>query len=214
MFKSMSKHVRKISVLRKLIFALVNLPADLPNLLDVVVQFATKDEEFTIPSNEIKVLLENIYELDCKAFATDNKLLQELLTFQVAERKPLGYILISPNEYCLLCNKKMLLRKDRPASITIYDDKLGTIPGSHYHKYCSCGFTQYYGYYTTMGSTSVYYNSNWGSLDYFMSSRETAFSINLLKQFNAQILIGQQSFKQCADVYNYLHCSSKGSQLR
>ena len=41
----------------------------------------------------------------------------------------------------------------------------------------------------------------WDTLPYFVSSRET----KLMKQFDAQILMGQQSFKQCAEVYNHLH---------
>ena len=182
MFKLVSKHVRKVSVLRKLIFALVNLPADLPNLWDVVVQFATKDEDCSLSSSDIKVLLENIEELDSAAFTTDSKLLQELMKFHVPRQKPLGCVLIS-------------------------------LPGNHYHKYCSCGFTQYYGYYTTGGSAEVHYNPNWESLPYFVSSRETAFSMDLLKRFNAEILLGQNSFKQCADVYNYLHNYNQGNKL-
>lgn len=214
MLKSVPMQVKKVSVLRKIIFALVNLPDDLPNLWDVVVQFATKDEDYSIPSNDIKMLMENIQELDSAAFTTDLKLLQELMKFQIPRHKPLGCILISSNGICLLCEKKLLLRKDRPAPLVIYDDRLGTVPGSHYHKYCSCGFTQYYGYYTTGGSTEVHYNPNWESLPFFVSSRETAFSINLLKRFNAEILLGQLSFKQCADVYNYLHTNQDSQHSR
>ena len=29
--------------------------------------------------------------------------------------------------------------------------------------------------------------------------------LKLLRQFDAEVLIGQMSFKQCADAYNYLH---------
>lgn len=81
--------------------------------------------------------------------------------------------------------------------------------GSHFHKYCtnrSCGFTRYYGYYTTGGSAAhVLYNHDWESLPYFVSSRETVFCMQLLRRVNAGILLGQQSFKQCADIYNFLH---------
>ena len=94
----------------------------------------------------------------------------------------------------------------------VYDDVNGSMPGSHYHKYSknrSCGLTQYYGYYTDGGSSSVYYNSDWRTLPYFVSSRETVFSMKLMKQFDAQIFIGLLSFKQCADLYNYLHACDK-----
>ena len=212
MLKLVSTQIRKVSVLRRLIFAVINLPDDLPNLWDVVVQFATKNDDCSISANEIRVLIENIQEVDSVAFATDSELLQELMKFQIPKQKPLGLILVSSNQSCPLCGKHLLLRKDRPASLVVYDDQLGSVPGSHYHKYCSCGLTQYYGYYTISGSTDVLYNSEWECLPYFVSSRETAFSIKLLKQFNAEILLGKLSFKQCADVYNHLHSYSKGNE--
>ena len=51
----------------------------------------------------------------------------------------------------------------------------------------------------------MYYNSNWKSL----SSKETAFSMKLMEQFDAQILIGQLSFKQCADLIIYTHVKNQ-----
>ena len=36
-----------------------------------------------------------------------------------------------------------------------------------------------------------------------MASRETAFSTTYLKQFDVNCLIGQISYKQAADIYNY-----------
>ena len=137
---------------------------------------------------------------------------------------------------CLLCGCKLLLRKDRSSTIVIYDDKLGTLPGgqyrlelftfvltlrtsvgTHFRKYCTgraCGFTQYYGYYTRGGKSSdVFFNMNWHTLQYFVQSRETAFSVKLTERFNANILLGQQSFKQCADVYNYLNKKQSGLLL-
>lgn len=143
------------------------------------------------------------------AFASDKKLLQDLMEFQVPKCKPLGLILISCKNDCLLCGSKLVLRKDRPSPVVIYDDNIGTMPGSHFHKYCTnqaCGLTQYYGYYTTGGlSSQVIFDPNWESLPYFVSSRESVFSMDALKRFSGEILLGQLSFKQCADVYNFLH---------
>ncbi len=60
--------------------------------------------------------MENIEELDSATFATDNKLLQELMKFQIPRHEPLRCILISSSESCLT---KLLLRKDRPARLVI-----------------------------------------------------------------------------------------------
>ncbi len=110
---------------------------------------------------------------------------------------------------CVVCESALKLRKDRPSSVVVYDDNMGTLPGSHFHKLCtnrSCGCTQYYGYYTTGSLPSkVFFNSEWDTLPFFVSSRETVFSMAALKRFDSGILLGQLSFKQCADIYNHLH---------
>ena len=42
-------------------------------------------------------------------------------------------------------------------------------------------------------------------LPYFMCSRETGFSVEILKKFDMECLIGQISYKQCAEIYNSYH---------
>lgn len=138
-------------------------------------------------------LLENLHELNCAAFNTDIQLLKQLVEFPLPNNKPLGLVLISDCECCMICKSKLIIRKDRPATVIVYTDTMGSVSGSHFHKYCSnikCYFVQYYGYYTSGGSGEVFYNSNWKSFPYFVS-KETAFSIDLLNRFNAEILLGQ-----------------------
>ena len=43
------------------------------------------------------------------------------------------------------------------------------------------------------------------TLPYFMSTRETAFEMAMLKQLDAEILIGQLSYKQKSKIYNVVH---------
>lgn len=47
------------------------------------------------------------------------------------QRKPLGVVLISQELCCAICRQELTLRKDRPASVVVYDENLGTVPGSH-----------------------------------------------------------------------------------
>ena len=209
MFKIISNNISRPSVFRKIAFAVTHLPSDYPNYWETVVNFATEHgSKDVITKEEARILVENIEELDSTVFDNDAKLVQDLLRFQI-NSKPLGVILISSQKKCVLCTGKLILRKDRPSSVVIYDDIMGSLPGSHFYKYCtnpSCGCVQYYGYYTTGGSSAtVLYNVDWESLPYFVSSRETVFSMKLLRRFNAEILIGQQSFLQCSDMYNFLH---------
>lgn len=48
----------------------------------------------------------------------------------------------------------------------------------------------------------VYYDKDWASLP---SSRETAFTMEMMQHLDAEILIGQLSDKQRADIYNHIH---------
>jgi len=103
---------------------------------------------------------------------------------------------------------KQAAAEDRPLSVVIYDQQMGTIPGSHYHKTFinrACSVTHFYCYTTAGSSSEVHFDPDWESQPYFVSSRESVFSLQLLRQFDSEILIGQMSFKQCADAYNYLH---------
>ena len=201
----LAKYFSDASVLRKLLFALVHLPDDLPNRWVLALEFARNGMSGTVSADQVRVLSENLLELDAEAFATDNVLTAEILQYPAS--KPLGVVLISANDRCGQCESKLLLRKDRPSPLVIYHDTMGSIPGTHYHKYCSnkkCNYTQHFGYHTG-SDIGVYFDADWETLPYFVSSRETAFDLRLLRRIDSEILLGQQSFKQCADVYNHLH---------
>ena len=97
-----------------------------------------------------------------------------------------------------------MLRKDRLSPVVIYDDNMSTIPGSRFHKYYTnqaCGLTQYY----WLLYSQVIFDLEWESLSYSVSSHESVFSMDVLRCFNAEIVLGQLSFKQCADIYNFMH---------
>jgi len=170
-----AKHIKDVSVLRRMLFASTCIPEDHSNYWEILVEFGNKGRHADRKKiDETKLMFQNMKELDCTAIATDRQLFEELTAFQIGN-KPLGIVLISNNNTCLVCSSKLLLKKDRPAQVTVYDDIMGSILGSHYHKYCKnrqCGFTQFYGYYFKGGSLLVYFNSDWSTLPYFFSSNE------------------------------------------
>lgn len=214
MLGALAKYIDDVSVLRKLLFAVSHLPPDLPALWEVAVEFATGErvKKNEITATQARLFMENIEELDALAFATDRVLQKELNNFRFSGKQPMGVILMSQNKQCCKCGSSLQLRRDRPSSVVIYDDEMGTVPGSHYHKLCtnqSCGLTQFYGYVSF--NCSIYYNLDWEVNPYFVSSRESVFSMQLLKRFDSEILIGQMSFKQCADAYNFLHLHTTSS---
>ena len=140
----------------------------------------------------------------------DRFLLQELSQHQFppSSPHPVGVVLISATVKCFLCQRPLSLRADRPSRIVIYDDRLGTLPGTHYHKYCRtprCTVHQYYRYHTKGNKGELHYDSDWSALPYFVSTQKTAFSMTLLQKYDAELLIGQVSYKQRADIYNFVH---------
>ena len=209
MFQEVDSVVPDLSILRKLLFASVFIPKETPHYWEELIAFAF-DGKTEKPNNEdIRVLLENIECLDQKAFSTDTELLACLRSHDSVQGIPLGVILISENCTCKLCGGKLLIRSDRPSCVTLYTDTMGTVPATQFRKYCQnyrkgCTFTQHYSYHslTDDGEANVIYDDNWADLPYFVSTSMTA---NFLEKFDAEILIGQVSYQQRCDIYNYHH---------
>ena len=85
MLGAISKYISDVSVLRRLLFAAVHLPQDLPNIWGVAIEFAVKGKESrnAINSQQAQMFMENIQSLDDAAFSSENQLLLDLLEFQV-----------------------------------------------------------------------------------------------------------------------------------
>lgn len=155
--------ISDVSVLRRILFAVAHLPSDCPQLWEIAIHFGTKQKGSRnhITPSQAHILFENLRELNSEAFANDQSLLQELSQHQFppSSSHSLGIVLISPRTECCKCQTPLSLRSDRPSRIVIYDDRLGTLPGTHYHKYCRkprCQVHQYYGYHTR-GDGELYY---------------------------------------------------------
>lgn len=210
MFQEVSTVVPDVSVLRRLLFASVHFPKEMPRYWEEVTAFAFIGADKEPKPTEVKVLMENIEFLDQKAFNTDSELYTELRKRTGFQNSPMGIVLVSSNITCLVCGGKLLIRSDRPSSITLYTDDMGTVLATQFRKYCQnnhkgCSFTQHYSYHSTSDhcDTELVYDVNWAALPYFVSSNKTAFSMKFMERLDAEILLGQVSYKQKADIYNY-----------
>lgn len=210
MFQEVARIVPDIAVLRRLIFASAYIPKEMPHYWEEVTAFAFNGVDKKPEPEGVKVLMENIELLDQKAFNTDTELLADLRTHDSIQNQPLGIVLISSNTICLQCGGNLLVRSDRPSSLTLYTDDMGTVPATQFRKYCQnyrkgCSFTQHYSYHSTSddNDTEIIYDVNWADFPYFVSSNKTAFTTEFLKRFDAEILLGQVSYKQKSDIYNY-----------
>ena len=173
----LAKYIQDVSVIRRLLFAVVFLTPDLPMYWGVVIEFATAGKVSVICYTWSSQGIDWKYQKSwCNCISTDHALQREMIFLTIAGKKPLGVPLISPCTSCLLCGSKLQLRKDRHAPVVIYDIKHGTIPGAHFSKFCpkrTCSFIQCYGYYSSFNK--VMFNPDWCSLEYFLSSRDTDF---------------------------------------
>ena len=132
MLEVISKYIKDVSVLRRILFAASVLPPQLPQFWGVVVEFATLGNisAQSVTPEQARVFIENLHVLNAKAFDTDETLFQELLQSEIPAARPLGIPPISTNNTCLVCGSNLLLRKDRPAPIVVY---MTAFVGSYLH---------------------------------------------------------------------------------
>ena len=211
MFALVSKSVKDTSVLRRLQFAAAFLPKDIPKYGEAITSFALtgKEDRNSLNPAQAVQIVENLAMVDSAALASDVELTREIVAMKRPESDaPIGYPLISNKSKCGKCGSKLYIRESRFSSVTLYHDQLGTLPGTHYTRYCrrkGCSFQQHYGYYTEGDCSEVMYDSDWSEEQFFMSTRETGFCMDMLRRLDKEILIGQISYKQRADLYNAIH---------
>jgi len=203
--------LQDLSVLRRLIFAVVYLPKDLPQYWSVVGEFASQGDKGLEPE-VVRLAVENLRLLNEQAFVTDKQLTDEIHALQTMPEAgtPLGVVLISSKTACSLCGGKLLIRHDRACQITVYTESFGTVIGTHYHKYCqnyrrNCTFRQHYGYSsrTMNGQHVCLYDPDWKDHKCIISTQETAFELKMLEKYDTELLLGQVSYSQKAEIYNH-----------
>ena len=132
-----SSVVKDASALRRMLFATANLPQKLPHYWEVIASFSCIGSSSSIDPATVKLLMSNLQILNDQAFSTDLELTRELLNADSKSSvKPSGVVLLSAKNTCRLCGGKLLLRGDRPSKVTLYTEHLGTVPATHYHKFC------------------------------------------------------------------------------
>ncbi len=140
-----------ISVLRRVLLATEQLPRETPSFWEIVTAFRFKKITKKTASEKVRMLVENTEVLDSEALKMDTELLKELIKHEGFDGRRLGIVLISSNSTCKLCGGNLIVRADQPSFLTGYTNTLGTVPMTHFRKYCSkahygCSFTQHYGW--------------------------------------------------------------------
>lgn len=214
MFGIIGNSGQRFSLIRRLCFAAKHLPEETPRYWEQVVGFANSacsshslaEKPFT--AKDARLCVENLMELDAGFLENDTSLFKEMCQRSTHANNPLGCVLISKNNTCRVCGDRLLLKaRDSIRKVVVYDEVHGTYIGCHYVKFCkniTCKFRQYYGKYTTDG-VELYYDPDWMGNDFLLSTQQTAFSMRLIKNFDTELLIGQISYNQKANIYNTIH---------
>ena len=100
----LAKHIQDVSVLRRLLFAVVFLSPDLPMFWGVVLEFATagKVSKSSITPEQVKVLIENLQSFNAAAFQTDDELQKQLIFLDAPGLKSIGLPLIGQKSSCFV----------------------------------------------------------------------------------------------------------------
>ena len=147
----MSEHVDNPSTLRKIIFASIHLPNDIPNYWRLVAVFAAHgSKDKALHPSKVQALVENLQYLDKHAFVNDEKLMESLLQEEQSDGKPLGIVLISPLCRCQTCGADLAVKADRPSHLTLYSDTYGTVTAMHYRKICKNTHKEHATQFSTM----------------------------------------------------------------
>lgn len=209
MMEPLASAVPDVAVVRRMLFATKSLPPDCPQYWDVIRDFATRGSSITLESGQVQALMENTQFFSAPAFHFDHQLQRELTMLpRPPDGQPLGVILISPKTRCCICGGNLITRIDRPSAVTLYTNNMGTAPAKHYRRHChkkGCDVVQHYGFFSASRFEGVQYDEDWANLQHFISSQETAFELSMLERFDAELLIGQVSHKQKAEIYNHIH---------
>lgn len=118
----------------------------------------------------------------------------------------LAAILVTGKTQCRLCAKPHHVKALQISQVVVYNDVKGTFLATKIPKVCCnkvCKFTQHYEYYT-VGNEKCF-DEDWFDEEFLLSSARTAFSINLLKKLEIEILSAKMSFKEKAEIYNAVH---------
>ena len=113
----MLEHSSNLPLLRKILFAAVHLPSEMPKYWEAVAEFSSGSKKVT--ASQARNFVENLQYLKQSAFVTDKQLLEELYFQKDASLRSAGLILISSRKLCTECGAHLLLKADRPSTVTV-----------------------------------------------------------------------------------------------
>lgn len=95
LFEELSDYLESPSVLKRMLFAVVNLSRDLPDYWTIVRNFGISGaDDKSLTSTKVKALVKNLQYLDKDLFLSDKNLMELLMKEQGRDGKAIGIALI------------------------------------------------------------------------------------------------------------------------
>ena len=101
---------------------------------------------------------------------------------------------------CRKCGTTLAL-ENKVHPVVVYSNQIGTYLGCRVTKWCKkCKIYEHYGFWTE--GKKKHYNPECLSLDFILSSEDTAFDNTLIKECSNLLVIGAVPFRTFAASYN------------
>ena len=137
--------------------------------------------------------------LHSEMFISEKDRFREFHDYTLMCSQPMATVLLSPQETCKNCHKQLSL-DPKPHPIVIYSLNKGTYLGCRMTKVCrKCKLHQHYGF-STQGNEK--YSLDILDFNFMLSSEDTAFDTELLKECGNLLVIGATPFSTYASSYN------------
>lgn len=131
---------------------------------------------------------------------TPQELFKQLNYYGLQGNSPIGKVLVTDRLVCRQCKSDLVVDK-KHHTVVVYDLQMGVFKASRAKKLCrKCKISEHYGYWTCQGKK--HYNEDALTLDYLLTSEETAFDINLLNEMDSLFVVGSMPFSTYASVFN------------
>ena len=143
---------------------------------------------------------ENLFHFHPSLLKSDRELFRDFHDFSLQCGKPIATVLSSLRTICRKCGKK-LAYENKVIPVVIYSNHRGTYLGSRLTKVCrKCKIYEHHGYWSADGER--HFNRDSLSLEFLVSSEDTAFEMDVLAEFSNLLVIGAVPFSTYASSYN------------
>lgn len=143
---------------------------------------------------------ESVMFLNPSLGITEKEQFKEFHDFALECQQPMGTIFCSSFDNCRKCGKALAI-ENKLHPVVVYTSQRGTYLGCRVTKWCrKCKIYENYGFWTE--DKKKHYSADCLSLDFILSSEDTALEVALIKECANLLILGAVPFSTFAASYN------------